>query len=585
MKPAGVVLSAVVVLAACSTGRTPPPDDAMERLRIAGETVRTAPRRAPAWRCAPEVPAVMPSPATRAERTGFCETTSYEEAMAFLDTVRAKTAPNRIMRLTRLGASPRGRPLLAVTACARSTRTAESCDDLMVAPRKRPVVLLQANIHAGEVEGKEAVLALLRTVVTDARPNLLDSLTLIVVPMYNADGNEALAPQARNRGAQLGPAFIGERANGDGMDLNRDYIKAEAPETRAMLPLLTNGSVDVFVDLHTTNGSYHGYNLTWSPSLHPGAPLAAFTGDTLLDGIRRRLDRRGVKTYPYGNFSNNFAREVTIDAKKDGWFTYDSRPRFGSNYFGLTGGISVLSEAYSHDPLALRVRSTDAFIRELLGTVGADPSILARVTATRRALATGVAARGVVLETRLTATPRQDDVLVEALEADPDSVAAEPGVPSGIRRTGRIAPQRMEIRDRFDATRVTSVPLSGWLIEAADTALVTLLTRHGVQVRGRVPGAAALGVERFEFDSVERAPRAFQGHREVRLLGTWAALRMKPSADWRWVPAAQRQVLIAAQLLEPQSNDGATTWNLFDERLRMGKFHPVLRLVSPVTAR
>ncbi len=505
--------------------------------------------------------------------------------MAFLDTIRAKAAPNRVMRVTRLGASPRGRPLLAVTACARSARADESCDAVMAAPRRRPVVLLQANIHAGEVEGKEAVLALLRTLVTDARPNLLDSLTLIVIPMYNADGNEALGPQARNRGAQLGPAVIGERANGDGLDLNRDYIKAEAPETRAMLPLLTNGGVDMFVDLHTTNGSYHGYRLTWSPSLHPGAPLAAFTGDTLLSGVRSRLQRAGVETYAYGNFSNSFAREVTLDAQKEGWFTYDSRPRFGSNYFGLTGGISVLSEAYSHDPFDVRVRSTAAFLRELLTTVSTDPTILARVTATRRALASGVAPKSLVLQTRLTARPLRDRVLVEALEADPDSLATEPGVPRGIRRTGRITPQLMDVRDRFDATRVATVPPGGWLIEASDTALSTLLARHGVQVRPRLGTAAVVSVERFQLDSVERTARAFQGHREVNVLGRWVPLRMRPPAGWRWVPATQPQLLVAAQILEPQSNDGATTWNLFDARLLMGKYHPVLRVLTRIPAR
>ena len=239
--------------------------------------------------------------------------------MAFLDTVKAKAAPNRIMRLTRIGTSTKGRPLVLVTACAPIGTVADTtCDAVMAAPRRRPVVLLQANIHAGEVEGKEAVLALLRTVVTDARRNLLDSVTLVVVPMYNADGNEALGPQARNRGAQLGPARIGERANGAGLDLNRDYIKAEAPETRAMLPFLVNGGVDVFVDLHTTNGSYHGYNLTWSPSLHPGAPLGTYTSDTLLAGVRRRLRAKGVLTYAYGNFSSAFAREVSLDPVKDG---------------------------------------------------------------------------------------------------------------------------------------------------------------------------------------------------------------------------------------------------------------------------
>lgn len=580
-----MVLVAMLLLGACAPRRVPPPDDSTERDRIAGEAVRTAGRRPPAWRCTPAMPSPMPSPATRAELSGFCETTPYDEAMAFLDTVRAKAAPNRIMQIARLGVSPKGRPLMAVTACGRGAQSRGTCADVMSASRRRPVVLLQANIHAGEVEGKEAVLALLRTVVTDARPNLLDSLTLIVIPVYNADGNEALGPQSRNRGAQLGPAIVGERPNGAGLDLNRDYIKAEAPETRAMLPLLTNGDVDVFVDLHTTNGSYHGYHLTWSPSLHPGAPLARFTSDTLLAGIRRRLWRKGTKTYPYGNFSTSFARETSLDAKKEGWFTYDSRPRFGTNYFGLTGGISILSEAYSHDTFALRVSSTYAFVRELLGTVGADATILSRVTAARRSLALGVAPRGVVLDTKITTRPFSDSVLVEALEVDPDSLGAEPGVPLGVRRTGRISGQWMTVHDRFEVVAETPVPAGGWLVEASDTTLLALLARHGVMVRPQIATRRALDIERFQLDSIERIGRTFQGHREVRPLGRWVRARMLPTVGFRWVPSTQRQLLVAAQLLEPQSNDGATTWNLFDERLLIGKYHPVIRVMTRVTAR
>lgn len=582
---ARIIVLAAVLLAACTTRRPVPVDDSMERARIAGEMVRTQPRPTP-WRCVPVVPSPLPSPATGAERSGFCESTTYDEAMAFLDSVQAKAAPNRIMRIAPIGTSTKGRPLVMVTACAASRdATDRTCDAVMSAPRQKPVVLLQANIHAGEVEGKEAVLALLRTVVTDARQNLLDSVTLVVVPMYNADGNEALGAQARNRGAQLGPARIGERANGAGLDLNRDYIKAEAPETRAMLPVLVNGSVDVFVDLHTTNGSYHGYNLTWSPSLHPGAPLGTFTSDTLLAGVRRQLRAKGVLTYPYGNFSNSFAREVSLDSIKDGWFTYDSRPRFGSNYFGLTGGVSVLSEAFSHDPFAVRVSSTSAFVRELIGAVGADRSIMKRIAAARRALASGVAPRGLVLETRMTTTPYEDAVLVEALEADRDSLAAEPGVPRGIRRTGRVAPQRMAVHDRFEPTRTATVPAGGWLVEGRDTMLLALLARHGVVVRPGIGRVRNIDVERFELDSVLRPGRPFQGHTEVSVRGRWVGVRMLPSPDFRWVPAAQPQLLVAAQLLEPQSNDGATTWNLFDDRLLMGKFHPVMRIVTRLPAR
>jgi hypothetical protein len=294
-----------------------------------------------------------------------------------------------------------------------------------------------------------------------------------------------------------------------------------------------------------------------------------------------------VSTYAYGNFSNSFAREISLDPVKEGWFTYDSRPRFGTNYFGLTGGVSVLSEAFSHDPFSTRVRSTYAFVRELLGTVGADASILARVTAARRALANGIAPQGLVLETELTTHPRRDSVVVEDLEADRDSAGAEPGVPLGVRRTGRLRPQLMAVHDRFDVTRESLVPAGGWIIEAADTALVTLLARHGVTVRPRVGAGRrqTLDIERFQLDSVDRVARVIQGHQEVKVLGRWLRLRMRPSADWFWVPATQRQLLVAAQLLEPQSNDGATTWNVFDDRLLMGRYHPVMRVLSRVDGR
>src|SRR5690606_21313702 len=130
-------------------------------------------------------------------------------------------------------------------------------------------VYIQANIHAGEVEGKEALLQVLRELtVGDLRP-LLDSVIVLAVPIYNADGNEAFGPATRNRPGQNGPDVVGLRPNGQGIDLNRDYIKQDVPETRAPLAFITAWDPDAWMDLHTTNGSYHGYALTWSPGLNP----------------------------------------------------------------------------------------------------------------------------------------------------------------------------------------------------------------------------------------------------------------------------------------------------------------------------
>ncbi|MCU0626136.1 MAG: M14 family metallopeptidase [Gemmatimonadaceae bacterium] len=570
---------ACAALVACAPSRpagTPAPADsaaarrtadslaeARERRRIGGEMVRTQPRtpRA-AWQCASQPVRPLPVPATRAERTGFCETSSSADVATFLAELRPRVAAGRTLVVDTIGTTTAGRPLLRAVACGGT-----SCPDLVRAPA-RPVLWLQGNIHGGEVEGKEAALALLRDLVASAAPNALDSLVLVVVPNYNADGNDALAPQAVQRTEQHGPAIVGQRPNGANLDLNRDYIKAEAPETRAMLPWLARGVIDVFVDLHTTDGSYHGYALTWAPSLHPGAPLARFTQDTLLAGIRASLRARGVETFPYGNFSAEYGREPLTDSVKSGWWTYDHRPRFGTNYVGLTGGIAILSEAYSHDPFARRVEATRAFLDAIVSRVANDPSIMRRVRGTRAALAAGRGVRTLALASRLTTTPRLDTVLVEVLVADPDSSNPEPGVARGVRRTGRMLAQRMPVRDRFEVVQGSTLPSRGWVVERQDTALVALLRRHGVPLVAPVRSEELRG-EEFVVDSLVQAARPFQGHREVRLTGRWRSVTLAVRGG---------HALVAAQLLEPESDDGAATWNVLDARLALGRPFPVRRI-------
>jgi hypothetical protein len=449
------------------------------------------------------------------------------------------------------------------------------------------VVYVQGNIHAGEVEGKEALLALVRDLVQDPAPNVLDSIVLVAVPIYNADGNEQLGPQARQRGAQNGPEMVGQRPNAAGLDLNRDYVKAEAPETRASLAMFNTWDPDVFVDLHTTNGSYHGYALTYSPSLHPAAPLGAFTHDTLLPELRRRMRaRHGFETFPYGNFGSDEGigpRGALTDTVKNGWYTYEHFPRYGTNYYGLRGRLSVLSEAYSHDPFERRVRSTYAFVRELLSLV-AERGTAARLAAARSAPAP---AEPVAIRARIPQTTSQQPVLVEILVSTGDSTRTEPGVPPGVRRTGRFVTQSMPVFDRFEPTLTATVPAGGWAIAAsaagADSA-VRLLRLHGVQVE---PLAESMQVdaEVFRADSVIMAPRPFQGHRAVRLEGAWRTERRRLDAGAYVVPAGQRLSRLALQLLDPRSDDGIATWNVFDAGLRPGGDFPVLRLTGSAPVR
>ncbi|HEU5050130.1 MAG TPA: M14 family zinc carboxypeptidase, partial [Gemmatimonadales bacterium] len=274
---------------------------------------------------------------TRAERSGYAETSSHSDVLAFLDALVARGAGIKVWTL---GRSEAGRTIPVVLAARPLITSAEAA-----AATGKPIVYLQANIHAGEVEGKEAAQMLLRDLTVGPLRALLDSVVLLVVPIYNTDGNEAWAPGDLNRPGQNGPAIVGRRANGQGLDLNRDYTKFEAPETRASAELIDRWNPHLFIDLHTTNGSYHGYALTWSPGLNPNrTPINDYVQDDFLPEIRKRMQRRHrQETFPYGNFRNQEPDSLT-----QGWETYDGRARYGTNWHALRGRMSILSEAYSN---------------------------------------------------------------------------------------------------------------------------------------------------------------------------------------------------------------------------------------------
>ena len=241
-----------------------------------------------------------PEPKTRAERTNYQETSRYADVVAFL--VALKGRPELVFGS--IGKTNEGRDIPYVVASRPRVASPDEAKKL-----GRPVIYVQGNIHAGEVEGKEALLAILRDLTASPRPNALDSVVLIAVPIYNADGNERFASQERNRRSQNGPEMVGVRENAQGLDLNRDYVKAEAPETRASLAMFNAWDPDVFVDLHTTNGSYHGYSLTYAPALNGAAPLAVWTRDQMMGVLRQRMQtRRGFATFDYGDFLGDACR-------------------------------------------------------------------------------------------------------------------------------------------------------------------------------------------------------------------------------------------------------------------------------------
>jgi hypothetical protein len=472
--------------------------------------------------------------------------------IAFIDSLKGRPE----LAFGSIGRTNEGRELPYVIASRPRVSTPDEARRL-----GRPIIYVQGNIHAGEVEGKEALLAVLRDLTSSRRRNALDSVVLIAVPIYNADGNEKFAHQEQNRGSQNGPEMVGVRANAQNLDLNRDYIKAEAPETRASLAMFNAWDPDVFVDLHTTDGSYHGYALTYAPPLNPAAPFAEWARDSLMPVLRERmLSRHGFPTFDYGDF-------ISDDTLSKGWVTFDSRPRFGTNYYGLRNRIAILSEAYSHDPFEKRVKSTYAFVQEILSVAAEKRSGIMQ----RRAADTRIPIRS-----EMTSAPEPAAVVAEIVERTGDSTRTQPGVPKGRRRSGRFVTVKMPVFERFKPTLFATVP-ARYVIPQSDTQVVRVLRLHGIQLT-RSTAADEMGdVYSFAIDSAVASQRPFQGHREMRLAGRWRKTTKAIEAGSFVVDTSQPLGLLAVYLLEPQSDDGLVTWNYLDSELKPGGLYPVVR--------
>lgn len=508
-------------------------------------------------------PAADERPRTRAERTDYRETSSLDDVTAFLGRLAARGGP---VSFREIGRSAGDRPILLAVAARRGS---ESPAGARAAGKL--VVYVQATIHGGEVEGKEAALMLLRELARRPDHPLLERLVLLVVPVYNVDGNEALGDGATLRPSQDGPGRVGRRPNGAGLDLNRDAMKAQAPETRAVLRHVYRAwEPDAVLDLHTTNGTRHGFHLTYSPPLNPTTDpgVLAYCRDVLLPSARERLAREsGRRVFDYGNVEDRPGGR--------GWYTFGDEGRYVTNYAGLRGRVAVLSEAASFLPFRTRVETTLAFVRAVLDRIAGDAD---RV----RTLLRDAAARAADPK----ATPRS-----VVVRSEPSNRGREP-VPLEVVRGGapvdhRKAPTRVEDRvlpvfDRFRATRTAEVPVA-YLVPADLTEVVALLRRHGASVE-RLTREWRGDARRFIVGEAVVSDGRFQGGRSTRLEGRFEATEASVPAGTFVVRTAQPLRDLIALLLEPESLDGVAAWGLLDGRLAAGAPFPILKASRPTWA-
>lgn len=494
---------------------------------------------------------------TTPERTSFQETTRYDEANAFLEVA---VSQHPMLHKTSFGYSNEGRSLPLVVFGDIADARPES---VMQSGKLR--VFVQGNIHAGEVCGKEALLMLIRSLASGEHASWADSLVLIMAPIYNADGNELV--NLYNRPRQNGPfGGMGQRPNAEGLDLNRDHMKMKSPEARSLIRFMNEYDPHVSVDLHTTNGTRHGYMLTYSPALNPNtdSSIDELLRNELLPQVRQNvMEDTGWDTYYYGN--------LPFRRAEAGWYTFDHRPRFNNNYIGLRNRIPILSEAYAYATFEDRILVTLKFVEEIVNYASRNVSTLQEVIlhadkATNPGLVQGLHFVPVM-------NSEATDIRMGAAEERVNPFSGS----TILHRTDSTWFQSMPEFGAFSPTETSSIP-AAWVVSAEAAEIVgAALSAHGVHYE-TIKSATDRTVSSFTVDSTSVAERAFQQINERVVFGTWDKKDLVLSPGSLLVSGNQPLARLAFYLLEPRSDDGLLNWAMLDKWIDAGATYPVMRI-------
>jgi hypothetical protein len=490
-----------------------------------------------------------PDLTTVSERSGFLNTGRYDEVIKLC--AAFQHAYPKQVKCIDFGTTPEGRPMKALIVTRTGAMTAQAAKQ-----RGLPVVLIQGGIHAGEIDGKDAGFLALREVLENrVAPGALDKQVLIFVPVFNVDGHERFAQW--NRPNQRGPVEMGWRTTAQNFNLNRDYVKADAPEMQAMLALVNAWDPLAYIDLHVTDGAKfeHDVSIQVEP-VYSGDPQFRKAGLALRGNVIADITTQGAMPQSYYmSFAEN-------DNPASGFVDGVSDPRFSTGYFQLRNRLAMLVETHAWKDYPTRVRITHNAVVSVLAQVALHGAEWQKAAADADARAMKIAGTPVALTWKTSDKVRLVDFKGYAYTRTASDV-------SGILMThyDETKPQMwtVPLRDEVLPDLTVNAPGAGYIVPAAQAKMVAhKLAQHGISFRVLDAGQAKAEVETFRADKATFAPGSFESHQRLAVQGAWKAEPRALGKGALFVPVAQPKALLVMALLEPQGPDSLLAWGEFN---------------------
>jgi murein tripeptide amidase MpaA len=503
-------------------------------------------------------------PLTLAEQSAFRQTGRTDE-VARLCQAYARRWPDAVHSFE-YGRSAEGRPMDAMVV----SRTG-ALSPAEIRRRNIPVLMLQAGIHPGESDGKDAGFIALRELLSgEVGPGLLEHIAILFVPAFNVDGHERVGRW--NRPNQVGPEETGWRATSQNLNLNRDYTKADAVEMQAMLRLLQQWDPLVCADLHVTDGADFEPDISLQVEpIHQGDPTLFASGVRLRDELIAKLAQQGSVPLPF------YPDLAEVDNPAGGFHLTVYSPRFSTGYFPARNRYSVLVETHSWKDYATRVRVTRNTILGLAELLVAHGAQWLDETQRADAEAKQLGGQEVTLDFAASWREPTKEKASATSAADPDvtmidfrGVAYE-RVPSKI--SGELVtvydpktPQiwRVPFRKNTQPSLIVTAPGGGYVVPPGYASEIgAKLQLHDVEFR-QLDGVGRIEVECFRAAHVEFSNTPFEGRTRVEIAGAWQKEHQEIGAGSLFVPIAQTRARLAMVLLEPQAPDSFAAWGFFN---------------------
>ena len=519
---------------------------------------------------------------TPAEKSDYRTTPDYADTMAYLRRIAA-AAPNQV-KIEPFGTTGEGRELDIVIASKDG-----DFDPARIHASHRPIVLVQNAIHAGEMDGKDACLALLRDmVIMKSQAALLDNAVFVFIPIYNADGHERRSPY--NRINQNGPEEMGWRANGTNLNLNRDYLKADAPETRAFMKMFHSWLPDFFVDDHVTDGADYQYDVTFTIDDGPNvyAPTAKWIDDVVTPALVKDVDsvpgHLASPTYITLNDDTDPSRGLGFS---------DDPPRFSTGYMILENRPGMLVEMHMLKDYKTRVTGNYALLRSLMALVNRDAARLIQLNADADADAEHLEGRPYPLALAWGGKTTPFDFRGYQYTRQLSEVSGAMWI-----RYSHVPWNVTLPADTGFKITATTMPPAAYIVPRQWTHVIDVLAEHQVKIE-RTTAEWTGDVQTYHCGGMQWNRPPFEGRHpifagetgnEPGKFGSCDLVTEKLTfpAGSAVIPLNQRLSKVVLEWLEPQGPDSAMAWGFFDpifEQKEYGEAYVLEKLAREMMAK